>query len=63
MPKDVSANFALAVRQRIGDNILGRANPEQEKVALVTLGAAELLIRGVESIKDTQHTKDLIKTG
>ena len=62
MPRDISANFALAVGQRIGDNVLGCANPKQEKVALVTLAASELLICGVESIKDTKHTIDLIET-
>lgn len=62
MLRDVSANFALAVRWRIRDNVLGRADPKQEKVALVTLAASELFIRGVESIKDAKHPVDLIET-
>ena len=59
---DVSANFALAVGQRIGDNVLGSAEPEQEEVTFVTLAAPELLIRGVESIKNTENAVDLIET-
>ena len=59
---DISANFALAVGQWIGDNVLGRAEPKQEKVALVTLAAPELLIRGVKSIKNAENAINLIET-